>query len=143
MRKEEIEEIINGLKKKGYTLSMPRIAIVKHLISNRAHHTAEAIYKAILKEYPNISLATVYNTLKILVKEEFITMLSVRGDKKFYDSTPGEHSHFVCRVCGGIKDVSTRPPKIRFVNDDKVEEVHVYLYGVCSKCIARERESKG
>lgn len=143
MRKEEIEKIINGLKKRGYILSMPRIAIIKHLISNRTHHTAESIYKAILKEYPNISLATVYNTLKILVKEGFITMLSVEGEKTFYDSTVGEHSHFVCRICGRIKDVSAKPPKIRFVNDDKVEEIQVYFFGVCRECIARRRDNEG
>lgn len=137
---EEVKKVSLLLRKKGYVLSMPRIAIIKYLLSNKTHHTAESIYRAISKEYPSISLATVYNTLKILAKEGFVIQLAIEGDRLFYDSTLEEHSHFVCKICGKIKDVpTTKPKKIKNIDDDRIERVHVYFYGVCRECIEKEK----
>lgn len=113
---------------------MPRIAIVKYLVTNRTHHTAESIYKAISKEYPTISIATVYNTLKVLTKEGILNELFIEGEKVFYDSTPGNHSHFICKICGKIKDLKAKPLKIPEIIEDKVEKVHIYFYGICKEC---------
>ncbi|MGQ9618921.1 MAG: Fur family transcriptional regulator, partial [Candidatus Aminicenantia bacterium] len=134
-KKLEDERIDNELKKKKYVLSMPRNVIIKYLFTIRTHHTAESIYKALSKEYSSISISTVYNTLKVLVKEGFITQLTFEGERIFYDSTPGEHAHFICRVCGKIKDVWNSKIKIDLKNYGKVESVHVYYYGICKECL--------
>jgi Fur family peroxide stress response transcriptional regulator len=131
---DEFEKVISRLRKKGYVLSMPRMVIIKYLLSNKNHHTAESIHKAISKDYPSISVATIYNTLKLLTKEGFLKQLFIEGEKVFYDSTPGFHSHFICRICGKIKDVSEKPKKICKINGDRVEEVYVYYYGLCEEC---------
>lgn len=135
---KEINKVISHLKEKGYVLSMPRMAIIKYLLSNKTHHTAESIYKAISKEYPSISLATIYNTLKLLSKEGVLTELYIEGERVFYDSTSGEHSHFVCKKCGKIKDIENKLEKISQVNGDRVERIYVYYYGICKECIGKK-----
>lgn len=137
---EEAEKISSLLRKRGYVLSMPRIAIIKYLLSHKTHHTAESVYRAISKEYPNISLSTVYNTLKVLAKEGFISQLAIEGDRLFYDSTPQEHSHFVCKICGKIMDIPTKPKKIKKIDGNRIERINVYFYGVCRECIEKENK---
>lgn len=132
---EEMDKIISLLKEKGYILSTPRIVIIKYLLSNKTHHTAESIHRAISKEFPAISLATVYNTLKLLSKEGIVTELYIEGERIFYDSTPGEHSHFICKICGKIKDVENKVEYKPKIDGDRVEKIYVYYYGVCEECI--------
>ncbi len=139
---EEVNKIILELKEKGYVLSIPRIAIIKYLVSNRTHHTAESIYKAISKEYPTISVATVYNTLKVLTNEGFVNQLFIEGERVFYDSTPCEHSHFICRICGKIKDIKDKPAKKASVDDNKIEKIYLYFYGICRECIEKKETKK-
>jgi len=139
---DEFEKVISLLKEKGYGLSMPRMIIIKYLLSNKTHHTAESIYKAISNDYPSISVATIYNTLKLLTKEGLLTQLYIEGEKVFYDSTPGEHSHFICRICGKIKDVTDKPRKISKIKGDRVEKIYVYFYGVCEDCTKKEKGQK-
>ncbi len=139
---EEFEKIISKLKEKSYVISMPRTVIIKYLVFHRTHHTAESVYKEVSKEHPTISLATVYNTLKILVKEGFLTPLAIEGEKIFYDSTSEEHTHFLCKVCGKIKDVWLKPSMMELDTSDKIERINLFLYGVCEKCIEKEKETK-
>jgi Fur family peroxide stress response transcriptional regulator len=138
---EEVNRIISFLKKKGYGISMPRIAIINYLVSNKSHHTAESIYKAISKKYPSISIATIYNTLKLLSREGFVNQLFIEGEKVFYDSTPESHSHFICRTCGKIKDLQYKPEEVKKLKGDRVEKIYVYFYGVCEDCAKKEKKS--
>lgn len=39
------------------------------MIRTHEHPSAEAIYHDLLPDFPNMSLATVYNNLKVLVEE--------------------------------------------------------------------------
>ncbi len=139
---EDVDKIISFLKEKGYVLSMPRVEIIKYLISNKTHHTAESIYKAISKKYPSISIATIYNTLKLLSREGFVNQLFIEGEKVFYDSTPEAHSHFICRICGEIKDVPYKPEDKKMIKKDRVEKIYVYFYGICAECMKKEKRSK-
>ena len=45
-------------------LTPQRLAILKYLEANREHPSAADIFRAVSKEYPTMSLSTVYNTLK-------------------------------------------------------------------------------
>ncbi len=129
-------EIVKRLKEKGYVLSMPRIAILRYVLSHRTHHTAESIYKALRQEYPNISMATVYNTLKLLSKEGVVHQIMIDENKVVYDSNTYFHPHFKCRVCGKIEDVDL-PFNFQIPDElggRKIEDFHIYLYGVCADC---------
>ena len=54
---------VEMLKKAGLRQSQQRIAILQFLMLNDIHPTAEDIYNALKKDYPTMSLTTVYNTL--------------------------------------------------------------------------------
>lgn len=48
--------------------SRQREAILKDLQSRRDHPTADMVYESVRKEYPNISLGTVYRNLAFLTE---------------------------------------------------------------------------
>ena len=62
------DPIAINLRKIGLKITPQRQAILKLLKGNQTHPSAERIYSKILKKYPGISFATVYNTLSKLVE---------------------------------------------------------------------------
>ena len=53
-----------------------RYAILEHIFSHEGHFNAELLYNAMQKEY-RVSLATVYNTLELLLECRLIVMRDV------------------------------------------------------------------
>ena len=131
-RKEQIEK----LRSTGLTPTPQRLAVLEFLDGNRAHPTADEIYRAVHTRYPTIVKATVYNALSALKKAGVIQELIVDKDAARYDSNPNPHPHFLCRVCGKLYDIDI-PCAIRpgdEIDGHQVEEVHTYMYGVCAAC---------
>ncbi len=132
------ESIILKLKQKGVKVTPQRIAIINYLEEVKDHPTAEDIYLAIIKNYPTISLATVYNTLDKLEEINEITKLKISEDNKVnyeYDSLP--HHHFYCKDCKKIFDidVACEFSKKQYFDGHKIEEVHGYFKGLCKNCL--------
>ena len=68
------------------------------------HPTAEQVFCEMRKEYPAISLATVYNNLKKLCDAGLIRRISLEGAPDRYDR-PAKHDHIVCARCKMLTDV--------------------------------------
>jgi Fur family peroxide stress response transcriptional regulator len=132
------ESIILKLRQKGVKVTPQRIAIINYLEDFKNHPTAEDIYHAIIKNYPAISLATVYNTLEKLEEIDEITKLKISDDNKVnyeYDQSP--HHHFYCKACKKIFDIHVECEISKKQNFDghKIEEVHGYFKGLCKNCL--------
>jgi Fur family transcriptional regulator, peroxide stress response regulator len=134
------------LKKIGLKVTPQRLAILGVIKKDRSHPTAEAILKKILKSYPGISFATIYNTLSKLVRAGEIQELDIDPLKKRFDPYTARHYHFLCRRCNNIYDVSHEAyptPNISGIEGHQVEKVQVSFKGVCSHCIGRNRGGFG
>ena len=130
------------LREIGLKVTPQRQAILKLLKGNRTHPSAEKIYHGILKEYPAISFATVYNTLSKLLETEAIQELDIDPHKKRFDPRLSPHSHFYCKVCKNIYDVEDGhpfPKENRKISGHKIEAVQVNLKGVCKACCEKRR----
>jgi Fur family transcriptional regulator, stress-responsive regulator len=61
------------------------------------------------RRLPEISLATVYNTLnELVVLGEVQPVLTGRGRPRYDPNTRHRHDHLVCLACGAIHDVYPR-----------------------------------
>lgn len=74
MAAHELKEALETLKETGVRITPQRHAILEYLVNSMAHPTADDIYKALEGKFPNMSVATVYNNLRVfresgLVKE--------------------------------------------------------------------------
>ncbi|MFW2691866.1 peroxide-responsive transcriptional repressor PerR, partial [Staphylococcus aureus] len=61
----ELEESIASLRQAGIRITPQRQAILRYLISSHTHPTADEIYQALSPDFPNISVATIYNNLRV------------------------------------------------------------------------------
>ena len=127
-------------------LTPQRLAILKYLEANREHPSAADIFRAVSKEYPTMSLSTVYNTLKILKQTKNVTELSIDSDKRRFDPDTGNHHHLICVRCRKIVDVQSKftldIPEIQR-HDFLLINNHVDFYGICPECRNREEAGPG
>lgn len=135
MRELQIYILNNGLK-----VTPQRLAILKYLRENRIHPTAEKIYNELIKEYPCISLTTVYKTLARFAEEGLIKEVDIDPNKRRFDICTDDHDHFHCRVCDNIYDVFY--DKKNWMDDlhknngdsHRVDSVSINVKGVCKSC---------
>lgn len=134
-----MDNLIPIFKEKKLKLTPQRIAVYKYLKSTFTHPSAEAIYNAIHEEYPTMSLATVYKTLKTLVEVDLIQELNVGENNFRYDANTTSHPHIQCTSCGKVDDIFN----LDFSNLNKDAEViskytvlssQIYFYGICPSC---------
>lgn len=137
---EVVKEVFTEyLKKKQQRKTPERFAILEHIFMHEGHFDAEILYNAMQADY-RVSLATIYNTLDILLDCSLIVKHPFVGHTAQFEKTFGNtiHHHLVCSKCGAIKEFSDK--KIRSVIQSKnfasFETTHysLYLYGMCSKC---------
>ncbi len=123
--------------------SKQRDAIREFLYSRHDHPTAEIVYKNIIKEYPKISLGTVYRNLAFLVEQgEAITVPCEDGSVHF-DAKTEPHYHFQCTKCKAISDIelddeafeNSMKSRVQSVcNQGKIDGHVTFFYGVCNDC---------
>jgi Fur family transcriptional regulator, peroxide stress response regulator len=130
-----MNERLAALKRMGFKLTPQRMAIVGYLEGNESHPAAGDIHRALLPEYPTLSLATVYNTLETLVGAGLLLELSVARDRSNYDPDVSSHSHACCTRCGRIFDVrDSAQTADAGIEGFRVTDVRTVYYGICGNC---------
>ncbi len=117
--------------------SKQRDAVLSALQVTKSHPTAEWLYNNLKEEFPNISLATVYRNLKLLLSMGEIICFNVNGTEH-YDADCSLHYHFICTSCNAVIDVPKAPiAEIeKLINPDEmtVEGYSLEFYGKCKNC---------
>lgn len=140
MSKEKLK-LKNILKHEGLRYTSQREAIWNELRSSREHRDAEAIYLALRQSNIEVSRATVYRTIDVLVKNKLVRKLDVGiGPSKFeYKSDSSHHDHIICIQCGKIDEflensIEELQDKIAAEYGYKlVRHIH-QLFGICRNC---------
>lgn len=70
---------VKTLKESGLRLTATHTAICKLLAESDDHPNALEIHTRLKEQYPSLSLATVYNTLDVLVKMGLVNVLGCVG----------------------------------------------------------------
>jgi len=61
----ELQDAVERLKQSGVRITPQRFAVLEFLVNAKSHPTADEIYKALEGKFPNMSVATVYNNLRV------------------------------------------------------------------------------
>lgn len=135
----ELERFMDLLREKGYKVTPQRIAILRVLIGNESHPSADQIYEEVRREHPMISLATVYKTLDLLEDLGEVMELGFSNQSTRYDPQVEPHLNLVCLQCGDIEDLyDVSLDGIRDTVEDnsdfQVTSGRFELYGMCSSC---------
>ena len=100
-----LEELVQKFKKHGYKMTPQRRVILEVLTETPSHPTAEQIHGLVKERLPDISLATVYNTLHELAEMQELCELDLGHGVRHYEISHGDHAHRVCLMCGRIENV--------------------------------------
>jgi len=130
---------LEQLKMNGVRMTPQRHAILSYLMDSMSHPTADEIYKALSPIYPSISVATIYNNLRLFVEAGLVRELTYGDDSSRFDSDLSDHYHAICKKCGQIVDFEY-PPLLEVektasrVTGFVVEGHRMEIYGLCSTC---------
>ncbi len=137
-------DLLTRLRTRDWRLSAQRRAVAQVLVGEHVHLTAEQVHDLARERLPEISRATVYNTLNELVAMGELLEVDVADGPKRYDPNVVErHDHLVCEGCQAIRDVPRAgpPPEIaeRARGGFLVTGVEITYRGLCPACARRHR----
>ena len=119
--------------------SVQRESIKIFLASRTDHPTADVVYDELRKDFPNLSLGTVYRNLSLLESLGDITKIAISDGADRYDANTCAHDHFICRKCGVVQDIAVE--SINHIKDAVNEDFdgiidgyHIQFHGLCAKC---------
>jgi Fur family ferric uptake transcriptional regulator len=136
------EALIDRLRARDWRITPQRRAVAEVLTGRHVHLTADQVLTAARRIVPELSQATVYNTLNELVALGEVQEVRVAGGASRYDPNVGEgHHHLVCRTCGTVLDVQpTGLDGLTLRRGDRhgfaVDDVDVTFWGTCAQCAA-------
>jgi len=127
-----------------YRRSRQRDRILALLKSTGAHPTANWLFGRLKKEFPTISMGTVYRNIGILVQQGLISRIAFGSTFDRLDANITGHYHFICERCDAIIDLKLPVARSleKQVPASRGFEVHrhaVEFYGLCPKCSRRAR----
>lgn len=135
------EQLRIVLKKEGLRYTGQRQAVWNELCSSDEHRDAEAIYFSIRESGVNVSRATVYRTIDVLVKNNLVRKLDLGDGRSLYEHKvdPSHHDHLICIQCGRIEEFMVE--EIESLQDRVADEFgyklirHIHqLFGLCGDC---------
>ena len=137
--KQYYQDVLNHLKEKGVRITETRKAVIDFIIHSQDHPSAEMIYQALLPNFPNMSLATVYNNIKVLIDEGFVSELKVRNDTTtYFDFMGHQHLNVICEKCGRIADMDIDLPDVGQEASEQtgyhITKSQMVVYGICPNC---------
>ena len=101
---ENIELLFEALKKEGLRFTEQRKSIWDEITSSDDHREAEDIFLSLRKKNINVSRATVYRTIDVLVKNNLVRKLDIGDAPSKYENKidSHHHDHMICLETGDI-----------------------------------------
>ncbi len=137
---ESIKEAFTEyIQKHKHRKTPERYAILERIYSYEGHFNADILYNAMKSEY-RVSLATIYNTLELLIDCKLIIKHQIGGQFAQYEKTFGNnaHHHLICTNCGKVKEFTDKQLRLAIQNRKfahfQMSHYSLYLYGLCQNC---------
>lgn len=117
--------------------------ILKTVRDLNSHVTADDVYSAVIRDYPNIGKGTVYRNLNLLAEEGEIRRVEISDGPDRFDFTLEDHYHVVCVKCKNVSDVDmdALPDLTDCIKDTHGMEFLNYdilFKGICKDCQQRK-----
>ncbi len=139
------------LRKRDLKLTPQRARIFERAFATHEHFSADTLYGWLKSEDgPQVSRATVYRTLGLLVAGGFLESLDTGQGELLYEHVLGHrhHDHMVCVECGRIEefyDVEIERLQERAASKKGFTLAYhnLRLFGTCASCRRKQTSRAG
>ena len=130
----------NTLKTSGLKSTLPRMKILELFnTTTQRHLSAEDIYRKLLSEQTEISLATIYRVLTQFEQAGILKRSNFENERSVYELDGGQHhDHIVCLTCGRIEEfydaeIEQRQLAVANAHGFDLQEHRLALFGKCHR----------
>ncbi len=119
-----------------------RKVIFDAVVSSPGHYSPEQIYAVVKKRIPAVSLATIYNNLRVFVDKGLLREVTPHASTLRVDGNLKSHHHLVCTRCKSVQDIHGD-----FINYKKLAQQvpggfdltlpMIEVFGLCRRCSAK------
>ena len=137
------------LRRKGLRLTGERKAVLRAALDDDGHFDAEKLWQEVNAQGGNVSRATVYRTVALLVECGQLRQIDTGERKSRFEPVAGRehHEHLVCNECGRI--IEFHEPKMEDVlprvcrkNDFEMTGHYVRITGWCGDCRRKRSDNQ-
>jgi Fur family transcriptional regulator, ferric uptake regulator len=133
------------LREQGFRMTPQREKIldVFYTLPEGEHLSAEELYQILQKHSSDISLATLYRTLKMLASVGVLRELDFAEDHKHYEMARDQeapHHHIICVLCGATDEFESPEANVLASNVVKnrnfqLLDVQLKVFVYCASCL--------
>lgn len=140
-----LETLIELFRQSGRKITPQRRAILEQLMQGEGHPSAEELYQQIAATMPDVSRATVYNTLHELVALGVLSEVQDLSENRLrYDTHTEHHHHLFCTQCHALVDLHHDFESLQLAPEEtagyQVLKHQVTFYGLCPECQKHETD---
>ena len=141
--------LIETIRRAGLRVTSQRVAVCEYLAGTESHPTTSQVFEAVRALHPEISQATVYNTLNTLRDLGAIVEISAGTEHTRYETDPSPHINLFCLRCHQVSDLQDNvSPDVLMDNifqntGFRATSLQVQVSGFCPECQQAKREEIG
>jgi Fe2+ or Zn2+ uptake regulation protein len=130
-------------EKHGLAVTHQRQVVYEAVIASHGHYSPEDIYAAVRRRIPSISLATIYNNLRLFIDCGLLREVSPHAATLRVDGNLKPHHHLVCSRCKSVQDIEGEfidfKRLSRHLPDGfDLTQPLVEVFGLCRRCSAKK-----
>jgi len=120
------------------------LTAVKRVVDSYGHASNADIVNVLRQDFPNISATTVHRVTQRLYEDGEVRKApsTIEGAIR-YDSNVHAHDHFMCTMCGEIRDVAL-PNACRMIIQCNLDDCSISgpltVSGICKRCSDKWKE---
>ena len=124
---------------RGLAATHQRHVVYEAVVASHGHRSPEQIYAAVRKRVPSISLATVYNNLRLFVEHGLLREVTPHASTLRVDGNLEPHHHLVCSRCKSVQDIEGEFVDFKRLSRHAPDgfdltQPLVEVFGLCRRC---------
>jgi Fe2+ or Zn2+ uptake regulation protein len=129
------DRVLEEVRSRGKRITAERRLLIE-IISARPHLDAERLHRLAKRKQPQIGLATVYRTLRMLEECGLVRADELGEGHAHYEIDADEHFHLVCSKCGRIIDMPPPRSLLKRIEAQgfRVDRAQFECFGLCAEC---------